>query len=162
LAKRSKTNARRDDDGAEGSAASTILVVNDDHDSCELIARLIESDGWRAQRCYEPDDAMKSLDRPLANYTAVVVDLSTGLSGGVGVLDAARRQPSPRDSVPVLLLSARADDDTVAWDAGADGVMIRPFHANDFLDGLRSVLARTPDERAAFRAAKSTGSATGS
>jgi DNA-binding response OmpR family regulator len=157
LPERSQIDDELDDDGAAGSAASTILVVNDDHDSCELIARLIESDGWRAQRCYVPDDAIKSLDRPLANFTAVIVDLSDGLTGGVPVLDAARRQPPPRGAVPVLLLSSRADDETVAWDAGADGVLIRPFHANDFLDGLRSVLARTPDERAQFRAAKTAG-----
>lgn len=155
MLKRSKIDDDFDDEGdAAGLGSSSILVVNDDHDSCELIARLIESAGWRAQRCFDPDDAAKSLDRPMANFTAVVVDLSSGLNGGIEVLDAARRQPSPIGSVPVVLLSSRAEDDAVAWQAGADGVMIRPFHANEFLDELRSILARTPDERTALRAQK--------
>jgi DNA-binding response OmpR family regulator len=154
LPKGPKTDDQLHDGDGSGSAVSTILVVNDDRDSCELIARLVESDGWRAQRCYDPDDAVKLVGAPTADFTAVVVDLSTGLAGGTAVLDAARRQPPPLDSVPVLLLSSRAEDESIAWDAGADGVMIRPFHANAFLHGLRSVLARTPDERAAFRASK--------
>ena len=155
MLKRSKIDDDFDDDGGvAGGGASSILVVNDDHDSCELIARLVESAGWKAQRCFDPDDAAKSLDRAMANFTAVVIDLSTGLTGGIEVLDAARRQPSPRGSVPVMLLSSRLEETRVAWEAGADGVMIRPFHANEFLDELRSMLARTPDERTALRATK--------
>jgi DNA-binding response OmpR family regulator len=154
LPKGSKTDDELEGDGAGASTASTILVVNDDQDSCELIARLIEHEGWPVQRCYVADEAIKAIDAPRSDFTAIVVDLSDGLSGGVNVLDAVRRQATPRDSVPVMLLSSRADDETIAWDAGADGVLIRPFHGNDFLDGLRSVLARTPDERAAFRATK--------
>jgi DNA-binding response OmpR family regulator len=159
LLKRSKIDDDFDDDFAKdevggASGGSSVLVVNDDHDSCELIARLVESAGWKAQRCYDPDDAAKELDRASADFTAVVVDLSTGLVGGIDVLDAARRQPSPRSMVPVMLLSSRAEDDTVAWQAGADGVMIRPFHANELLDELRSILSRTPDERSALRATK--------
>jgi DNA-binding response OmpR family regulator len=154
LPKAPKTDDELHDGVRSGSAVSTILVVNDDRDSCELIARLVESDGWQAQRCYDPDDAIKLVEAPKADFTAVVVDLSSGLAGGTAVLDAARRRPSPRDSVPVLLLSSRAEDESIGWDAGADGVMVRPFHANVFLAGLRSVLERTPDERAAFRASK--------
>ncbi len=155
MLKRSKIDDDFDDDDGEGSSqSSSILVVNDDRDSCELIARLVESAGWKVQRCFDPDDATKSLDRPMASYAAVVVDLTTGLTGGTEVLDSARRQPSPRGSVPVVLMTSRAEDDTIAWQAGADAVMIRPFHANDFLDELRSTLARTPDERTALRATK--------
>lgn len=157
MLKRSKIDDDFDEDGDDGGptgGASSILVVNDDHDSCELIARLVESAGWRAQRCFDPDDAIKTLDRPMANFTAVVIDLSTGLTGGVVVLDAARNQDQPRGAVPVILLSSRLEDDAIAWQAGADGVMIRPFHANEFLDELRATLARTPDERTALRATK--------
>lgn len=154
MLKRSKIDDDFEDEGAPGAGSSSVLVVNDDHDSCELIARLIESAGWSAQRCFDPDDAAKLLDRPMADFTAVVVDLSTGLAGGMDVLDNARQQPSPRGSVPVILLTSRAEDDSVAWQAGADGVMIRPFHANELLDEIRATLARTPDERTALRATK--------
>lgn len=155
MLKRSRIDDDFDDEGdMAGSDAGAILVVNDDHDSCELIARLVESADWRAYRCFDADDAVKSLDRPMANFSAVVIDLSTGLGGGIAVLEAARRQPSPKDSVPVMLLSSRAEDDSIAWQAGADGVMIRPFHANEFIAELRTILARTPDERTAVRATR--------
>jgi DNA-binding response OmpR family regulator len=154
LLRRSKIDEADEGEVAAADAPSSVLVVNDDHDSCELIARLVESSGWRAQRCYDTDDAEKTLDRPMASFTAVVVDLSTGLEGGLPVLAAARRQPHPRGAVPVLVLSSRSDDETVAWQGGADSVMIRPFHASELLDELQTELRRSDAEREASRATK--------
>src|SRR5262245_6422615 len=153
LLRRSKTEAGKND-AAAADASSSVLVINDDRDSCELIARLIEASGWRAQRCYDADEAQKTLERPKAGFSAIVIDLGAGVEAGVVVLEAARRQPAPRGTVPVLVLSSRSDDEPAAWQGGADAVLIRPFHANDLLHELQSVLARSSEEREAIRADK--------
>jgi DNA-binding response OmpR family regulator len=151
--KRSKIDGAAKDVGAT-PVARPYLIVSDSPNSCELLGRLIESRGWTATRCHDTGEASRLLSETTAEFAGVVIDLNDGVTAGLPVLDTARQQPGARGSIPVVGLSALPDDEALAWRAGFDAILIRPFHANAFLDELGAVGNRTADERTAHRAEK--------
>ena len=131
-----------------------LLVVNDDMQSCELIARLAESIGCRARRVHSVDGVVEFLADPMNEIGGVVLDLRGGVDASVPVLEGVRALDGAQGQVPVMILTSTADHEAPVWAAGGDAFMARPFHADDFLRELLAVLQRSADERAQARAAR--------
>jgi len=49
---------------------------------------------------------------------------------------------------------------TLSWLRGVDGYVVRPVHADEFLDTVRLVLARSLEERIEYRRSQLMGGAT--
>ena len=143
--------ARRKSKVEEPTGPTRILVVDDNADACELIARVIESAGWTATRSYAHDDALEKLDESDPQFKAVVVDFQSGGTGAsLELLDAVRRNKDFKD-VPVLLLTRNETNRMFAWESGADAFLVRPFHADDLINEVYAVLTRSLEEREAWR-----------
>jgi DNA-binding response OmpR family regulator len=128
-----------------------VLVVNDDADACELIARIVESAGWAADRVHSSDDAVDALVGAQPSFKAVLIDFSSGGTGmGINLLDVIRRTAGITD-VPVVLLTRTTTNRVFAWESGADGFLVRPFHSDDVINELMAVFSRSPEEREAYR-----------
>jgi DNA-binding response OmpR family regulator len=133
-----------------------VLVVDDDQDACELIARVVESAGWTATRCYGQDDALGKLDTGDPPFKAVIADFQRGGTGAsLELLDTIRRTPEIKE-VPVLLLTRNDTNRLYAWESGADAFLVRPFHADDLINEIYAVLTRSVEEREAHRETQST------
>lgn len=156
MLKRSKT-----DDEIDLELSSTggrVLTVNDDHDACELIARLVESAGWPADRVYAIDDVVGALT---ADHTAVVIDsLTLGVNEAFRALDDIRSGPADVRNVAVIIIATTDTNRLFAFQSGVDGFVVRPVHGEEVLDLLRLVLARSTDERAEYRRSQLMGGAT--
>jgi two-component system, OmpR family, response regulator ResD len=135
----------------ENAGPTRVLVVNDDPDACELIARIIESAGWIALRCHSHDDALAALPGAKPALKAVLADFHAGgASAGLKLLDDIRRMPA-FTNMPVLLLTHNDANRLFAWQAGIDGFLVRPFHADQLINEVYAVLTRTPQERDTYR-----------
>jgi DNA-binding response OmpR family regulator len=142
---------RRSKSDPADQGPTRVLIVNDDADACELVARIIESAGWAADRAHSSDEALESLleSKPVAK--AVLIDFTSGGTGmGLNLLDTIRRTPGISDLV-VVLLTRTTSNRVFAWESGADGFLVRPFHGDDLINELTAVFARSPDEREAYR-----------
>jgi two-component system OmpR family response regulator len=130
-----------------------VLVVDDDPDACELIARIIERHGMGAVRAHGHDEAMTELLGAINAFRAIVVDFTHGgAAAGVGLLEDVRSSDAIRN-LPVVVLTRLDQNRVFAWQAGADGYLVRPIHASELLAELDAVLARSPEERSAHRQA---------
>jgi DNA-binding response OmpR family regulator len=128
-----------------------VLVVDDNADACELIARIVESAGWTATRSYSQDDALAKLDTGDPPFKAVVADFQSGGTGAsLELLDAIRRNRDIAE-IPVLLLTQSDTNRMYAWESGADAFLVRPFHSDDLINEIYAVLTRSTDERDAWR-----------
>ncbi|MCX7620107.1 MAG: response regulator [Acidimicrobiales bacterium] len=148
MLKRSKIEDYLDEDGEplpNVERSFVVLVVNDDPNSGELIARLVEASGWQAARAYDVSMAV-SLVRE-QSLAGVIVDLTEGLSAAVDAVQAIRAAGDAGSRIPILVLTSTGGDESTAWRAGADGFLARPFHANDFLQQLDVIIGRSPEER---------------
>jgi DNA-binding response OmpR family regulator len=124
-----------------------VLLVEDDHDISEPLARALTREGY---------DVLAAADGRLALESVIdappdLIILDIGLPGMDG-LDVCRHVREIRPQVPILMLTARDGElETVAGlDAGADDYVTKPFRLSVLLARVRAMLRRSaPPELAA-------------
>jgi DNA-binding response OmpR family regulator len=102
----------------------TILVVEDDHTVQKALRHLFENEGYKVEVC---GDGQSTLDVfHTVAPTAVILDLGLPILSGTDVCREIRRATS---SLPILVLSARADDldKILLLELGADDYVTKPF-----------------------------------
>lgn len=130
--------------------AGTILVASDNPAAAEVIARVLEEQGHAVKRMESDEQTLAALDE---TTTAVVI---SGLGGEEadrsGLLGAIRENADARVGLARVVLVADGEADrATGWDLGADGVLIRPFHAVELIAEVGEVLARPDEERVPYR-----------
>ena len=132
-----------------GDDGTTILVANPDSQVQELLARVVETVGLSAVR----------LDAAVDIAQAVAVNAADGLildlgAGNLEALQAVRARPEPAGlTAAIIVIGTGPAGGRLAWQAGADAFLVRPFHARDLQAAVTSALALDPAGRAARRAA---------
>ena len=124
-----------------------VMLVEDDRDIAEPLARALGREGYEVQAAGDGRVALESvLDAP---PDLIILDI--GLPGMNG-LDVCRHVRAVRPQVPILMLTARDGElEMVAGlDAGADDYVTKPFRLSVLLARVRAMLRRTaPTELAA-------------
>jgi two-component system, OmpR family, response regulator MprA len=117
-----------------------ILVVDDERPVRDSLRRALELEGYRVELAEDGEQALKRLDlEPPPD--AVILDV---LMPGADGLEVCRRLRASGMTVPVLMLTARAEIDSrvAGLDAGADDYLPKPFALAELLARLRALLRR--------------------
>jgi two-component system phosphate regulon response regulator PhoB len=131
----------------DGTAAPAhVLVVDDDPDVRELVALRLRLDGYEVQGEADGEAGLAAATaRPPA---LVIADWMMPRLSGLELCRALRRDPATA-AVPVLLLTARTQEDDVqrAFAAGADDYILKPFSPRELSSRVGAVLARSASPR---------------
>jgi two-component system response regulator ResD len=119
--------------------ATRILVAEDDRAIRELIVHHLERDGYAT---LEAADGHATLRAARSGVDILLLDI--GLPGVDG-FDIARILRREGREVPILFISARADevDRVVGFELGADDYIMKPFSPREIVARVRAVLRRS-------------------
>ena len=118
---------------------AAILLVDDDAELCALLTEYLGGHGYRVSSVH---DGAAGLRRALeSGHDLVVLDVMLPVLDGFEVL----RQLRQRSDVPVIMLTARAEehDRVRGFGDGVDDYLVKPFAAAELLGRVRAVLRRT-------------------
>lgn len=116
-----------------------ILVVEDEKNLCETIAKGLRLDGYEVDTCFDGEDAW---DMALyENYDLIILDLNLPGMDGMEVLKNIRKDDT---ETSILILSARGQlqDKIKGLDEGANDYLCKPFHFEELEARVRSLTRR--------------------
>lgn len=116
-----------------------ILVVDDDVQVRQLIARFLRENGYRASAARDGREMRESL-AGTTRVDLIVLDL---MLPGVSGLDLCRELRAA-SQVPIIMLTAKSEetDRIVGLELGADDYIAKPFSPRELLARIRAVLRR--------------------
>ncbi|MGA9531387.1 MAG: response regulator transcription factor [Anaerolineales bacterium] len=121
------------------STAPRILIVDDDPEACQLVAKLLEDGGLSvAGICH---DGIEAIEQVMASKPDIVLlDLSMPRATGIEVLEQLRDQHLP---VSVIVVTAYGDPASLrkAIDKGANGYLTKLELKRHLISAIAMVLA---------------------
>jgi two-component system response regulator MtrA len=120
-----------------------ILVVDDDPVVQELLAVVLEKDGFEPLVAADPPTALGIFARELPSLA--LLDVNLGSWSGFDLLRDLRR----RSSIPIIMLTVRAAEEDVlrGFNLGANDYVTKPFRYRELIARIRAQL-RGPDDQA--------------
>lgn len=121
--------------------SARILIVEDEPGVVLTLTDRLEAEGFTVS---SESDGDKGLERALAEpYDLLLLDITLPNRNG---LDICRKLRSAGNSVPVLMLTARAQvvDKVVGLQIGADDYLTKPFDMMELLARVEALLRRSP------------------
>jgi DNA-binding response OmpR family regulator len=113
------------------TGAQRILVVDDDPSIRHMVKMVLETEGYAVDVAEDGFAALRAVDGKQPD--CVVLDVMMPGMDGHAVLQRIRS--STRASLPVVMLTAAADDDQAwqAWTEGVDYFLAKPFDAQELV-----------------------------
>jgi two-component system response regulator TctD len=117
-----------------------LLVVEDNEELARLLVKGLKSAGFEVDRLGTASEAEAVLGT--IRYAALVLDL--GLPDGDGTTLVRELRNRRKDSIPVLVLTARSgvEDRVNGLRAGADDYLVKPFAFDELVARLEALLRR--------------------
>ncbi len=128
------------------AAAPHVLVVDDDREIRDLLARFFERHGLRVTAVRDAREARRAL--PNAHFQLVVLDLMMPGETGLDFARWLRGPASGHDGIGIVMLTAMGEetDRIIGLELGADDYVPKPFNPRELLARIRAVLRRAGDQ----------------
>lgn len=125
--------------GIRSGGRGSVLIVEDDPTSAELLSAVLEDEGFQPVVCASAFDAIG----PFRHLRPVAVLVDWVIPGGSGI-ELCRQLRGLDPAVPILFVSGRSDEASVSrgLDAGADDFVSKPFRPQELVARLDAHLRR--------------------
>lgn len=120
-----------------------VLVVDDERKVAAFVRAGLEEQGWLVEVAHDGNDALALASS--RHFDALVLDIMLPGRDGLSVL---RRLREDRNTVPVVLLTARGDvrERVEGLELGADDYLAKPFSMLELIARLKAVWRRRTGE----------------
>jgi GAF domain-containing protein/class 3 adenylate cyclase len=138
--------ANQNGQGAATPKLSTILVVDDNPDVRTYVASILKQQNYQIITARNGDEGFQvaQAQRP----SLIVTDLMMPLVSGLEMIRMIRESEELK-GIPIVLLTAKADEDTrlEGVERGADAYLAKPFNDRELLAEVRNLLALKANEQ---------------
>jgi two-component system nitrogen regulation response regulator NtrX len=112
--------------------AAEILIVDDEADICELVAGILQDEGYATRTARDSDDALNAIRSRKPNLLFLDIWLQGSKLDGLQLLEAARQE---YPDLPVVMISGHGNVETAvaAIKQGAYDFIEKPFKADRLL-----------------------------
>ncbi len=112
--------------------ASDILIVDDENDICELVAGLLQDEGYNTRTARDSDTALNEITSRRPNLVFLDIWLQGSRLDGLQLLDSVKEQ---HPELPVVMISGHGNIETAvaAIKRGAYDFIEKPFKADRLL-----------------------------
>jgi DNA-binding response OmpR family regulator len=120
-------------------------MIEDDHRLAAMVGAYLAQNGFGFHHASSGAAGLEALrDAATDPFAAVLLDLMLPDGDGLDICRNIRAGAAPRDSIPILMLTAKGDpfDRIVGLELGADDYLPKPFEPRELLARLRAVLRR--------------------
>lgn len=118
-----------------------ILIVDEDHMSCELLQFKFATEGFVVAVAHNGPEAIAMKPE---SFSILLIDLMENPTmNGFQLVSRLKRNPDTYN-IPVIFFSRKASEDDIVsgLDAGADDYIQKPYSARELVARVRSVLRR--------------------
>ena len=126
-----------------GAKGPTVLLVDDDRSSLDLLAAYLEPWSVEVQRCQDGRRALESVRR--APPTAVLLDVRLPGMDGWDVLRSLKADPVTAD-IPVVMVTI-VDERMRGLALGASAYLTKPVSRDDLIQALRGAGVLEPTQQ---------------
>ena len=118
--------------------AKTILVVDDEFFTSEILAFVLEDVGYRVLSAFNGSDALDKLELTPADL--IILDVMMPIMNGAEFASVVRADPR-LGSIPILITSALSESRVRSMFGHIDGFLRKPFVMDTALSLVRAMLA---------------------
>jgi two-component system OmpR family response regulator len=131
-----------------------LLVVEDDRETRDLVARYLAGRGFRVTTVRNGGEMRQALET--GNFSLMLLDLMLPGEDGLAICRKLRAAKSP---IPIIMLTALGEeaDRIVGLESGADDYLPKPFSPRELVARINAVLRRSdvaaapePEDRLSF------------
>ncbi|MGF1498279.1 MAG: response regulator [Elainellaceae cyanobacterium] len=123
-----------------------ILVVDDNPDLRNYVAAVLQKAGYQVATARNGLDGLQQVQAFAPQL--ILTDLMMPQLSGLELIEQLRQQEETR-GIPIILLTAKADEETriEGTERGADAYLSKPFNHRELLAEVRNLLALKENER---------------
>jgi CheY-like chemotaxis protein/nitrogen-specific signal transduction histidine kinase len=121
-------------------SGSTVLVIDDDAEACEIIVRFLEKDGFNVVTAFSGEEGLRLAHQ--LQPAAITLDVMMPDMDGWSVLRALKADPVLHD-VPVVILTM-VDDKSKGYALGATEYLTKPVDHDKLHNALAPFIATQP------------------
>lgn len=116
----------------------TVLIVEDDHNTADLVATYLRREGFVPLLEHDGAAGLQAARRERPNL--VILDLMLPNVDGLEIC----RQLRAESQVPILMLTAREEeiDRVLGFSLGADDYVVKPFSPRELVERVKAILRR--------------------
>ncbi len=111
------------------NAKSIVLVIDDEHAFCDVVAEILSNSGYEVEKAYDVDQALRILQNTRPDL--ILVDIMMPRVDGLSFVRQLRCEPYHAE-IPIVVASAKSspEDYDAAIQSGANDFLIKPFSAS--------------------------------
>jgi DNA-binding response OmpR family regulator len=119
--------------------ARTIMLVDDDQDTIEILQLYLEHEGYRSVVALDGEEALRSVKR--FNPDLIILDSMLPKLNGLEVCRYIRAE----SQTPIVILTAYGEEDSqwARFSLGVDDYISKPFSPKELMARVKSLLEGT-------------------